>query len=180
MIDDLQPILNRLPARASVSLALASAARALKALQRNSAVYSAAKTALKDAWQWEVEQNISASQLYKHIYPLLLFEHTIDKDSAQLSALFSTVSAMYYVTWIADGYERLEPNSQSPLLPNDIAEISADTLSECLAFASQTVEDQPSETNWQVNAIHKLIANDEVDTAESLKTPIFTEFFEDI
>ena len=180
MVDYIQPISNCLAVRARVALTLASAIRTLKVLQNVKTIHNAAKVALEDAWQWEIEQKISASQLYQHIHPLLLYESELDKDSPQLSALFSTISAMYYTTWLADGCERLLPNGKRPLLPNDIAEISEDSLSESLAFATQAAKDKNSEIAWQLSAIEKLISNYKVNFPESLGVPISLQFFEDL
>ena len=182
----LQQKLARLPVNARVALALACAKRTLDAFAERfdvlMEVYNRCKAALDDGWAWETTRGVDAPTLYEHIHPLLACEHRygLAQEPRVLAALFAVVSALYFTTWQAEGYDFLQSRIPPPSLPNDIAEVTDDTVSECMAYAVQATAHQEEEQRWQQAALARLLSDYETDDPEGWGKAVEAAYFERI
>ncbi len=170
----------RLPIRARVGLALASAEHVLPFLTGDPQIFEGARSALVDGWRWSRDETIPAQVLYDHIYPLMEFEHEIEPPDVERkeNALFSTITAMYYVTWQAARREEQEEGvDQYTPLPNDIAEIGEEDVIDCLAYAAQAANQPDSEVRWQQRILHNLLNDFETDDSEILGEVVPSHYF---
>jgi hypothetical protein len=139
-----------------------------------------AQQALRAAWGWEFGEPVSSRELYEYIHPLLAFESGLATNRKQLDALLSVVSAIYYVTWKADGLERrARVASRDKNLPNDVAEVDEDTVAQSLDYAARSAGDE-SEARWQQEAINKLHADFAVEDMNELGERVSPEYFRGI
>lgn len=119
-----------------VAVALDAATRVLPVLNRHKYVLDLAVPSLTAARQWLTGEPMPARRLYGHIHPLMERMSEDELTGRELSAATAVVYALFYVTWHARQIE----GPIGPALPNDICEVSEDTLTECLKCANSATE----------------------------------------
>lgn len=164
-----QEQLDRLPGNAQVAFGLACAERSLDVFAEQPeadvlatmAVYNRCKDALRDAWTWETARGVAPHALYRHLPPLLACEnqYRLDQKPRLRDALFAVVSALYFTTWKAEGYASRHDSTPAPPLPNDIADVTDDTLAECAAYAAGAAMNADAERRWQQAALQHLLGD---------------------
>lgn len=179
--------LEQLPVNAQVALALACAERALDAFAEQAAddmletmeVYDRCKAALRDGWAWETERSTTVYQLYAHLEPLLVCEYryNLTQRPRLRDALFSVISAMYFTTWKAEGYAYNHGLLQEPL-PNDIADVTMESLTRCMDYAVRASVAPGAERNWQTTVIDRLVEEFTTSETSIWGNPVYPEYFD--
>ena len=180
--EELRAKLERLTGNARVALGLACASRALKAFEGGAApdIYERGREALRDAWAWETERGVTPRRLYEHIQPLLAFERRpeVSAEPRRLKALFSVISALYFTTRAADGYAFQREGEPAEPLPNDIAEVSLQTLVECMDYAARADADEEAGRRWQQAALERLLGAHAAGSPGDWGEAVGPEYFE--
>jgi len=146
--------LMQLPIRTRVAIALGSAERVLHLLPgaETQRLKMISRQALHEAWEWTGGKETSARSIYDQIYPLTLCIEEYDLQGSEKSALAAIVYALYYAAWHATIQEQCA-NSKARLLPNDINEVSEETLVECMDHVAQAVR---NEVAWQEQVVRRM------------------------
>jgi hypothetical protein len=166
--------LIHIPILARVALTLACAQRAAIVLSEKSAIHALAICALKDAWTWEIRNNVPAKRLYDYIHSLFALEHLLEGQVRSKSGLFSLISAIYYTTWHA---VKLQSSDADPF-PNDMTEVDDDYVLKCLEYSAQAATDPLQETHWQDEILDRLFTDFKVNDPNILGLPVLPDYFE--
>lgn len=181
--DDLRAQLERLTGNARVALGLACAARASEAFGGGAAprdISGRVEEALRDAWAWEAGRAVTPRRLYEHVHPLLAFERRpeVSAEPRRLDALFAVVSALYFATRAADGWAFQRDGEPAEPLPNDIAEVSLQTLVECMDYAARAADDEEAERRRQRVALGRLLREHAAGSPGEWGEAVAPEYFE--
>ena len=180
--ESIQEVLGSLAIRPRVALGLASAEHVVGVLKDKHEILRLARVALGVGWRWEMAESVTKRDLYDHIFPLHDSgpKYSLVQHAQQQAALFSVISAMYYVTWQSAKFEERGESSvgRSPL-PNDISEVSEDDLVECLEYSSQAVPEMKKEVQWQRHALNRLLTDFRTDDSSVLGMIVPKEYFHD-
>ena len=122
-----------MPIRDRVAVALNAAERVMPVLALQPYTAKLLGPALADARRWQRGGAVPAGRLYGHIHPLREAAEDDELAGRELAACCAVVYALYYATWQA----RREEGPVGRPLPNDICDITEDTLGECLAYAAR-------------------------------------------
>lgn len=120
-----------------VGLALDAVDRVVTILSRQRYVLELAVPALADARRWRLGEPIAARQIYDHVHPLMNRMTEDGLAGRELAAATAVVYALFYTAWHARQIE----GPVGPPLPNDICEVSEETLKECLGYAEQAIRE---------------------------------------
>lgn len=165
---------NTVPIRPRVAFVLAIAERVIAALAENVVAFNTVQKALADGWRWEQAEDVRAAQLYEdHVEALALQDSLISDDKAS-AAICAATSAFYYLMWHAFLQDLNRGMVSVGMIPNDIADVSENTMNYVCEFAAQT---SMCDRSWITALADRLSADYRTPSPEELGPVVPREYF---
>jgi hypothetical protein len=161
---------RKISIRPRVAFALAVAERVLPTLVHSKDAFDTAVKTLSDGWRWEEGRSISAEDLYRSNVEGLAVQGSLTSDPA----LGATISAYYYLMWHAFQQDIRESKLPAGKVPNDIAEVSEEVLTEVCEYAAKTPH---FDKTWMASTVSRLIEDFSSDTPDDLGPSVMRKYF---
>jgi len=168
---EIQRLAAFLPVRARVALALGIADSVLPAIRDGDSLKTA-KKALDDAWKWENGKDVTARDVYAHIEPVTVAA-TRSNNEREKAALCAIGSAIYYVAWHAFSSELKQKKKIS--VPNDMADVTEETVNEILEYASRTREVEMNQSSMVERLLTDFRTHDPNEMGKSIERQYFKD-----
>jgi len=153
MREDLLPMLELLPIRIRVGMVLAICEKVLPVLAENETAFSACRAALNDGWKWAKGDSISAIEIYNHMETLGDCETSASREQ-EINSICAVELTIQYVSWHAFKIELKGVAPQSRPVPNDMADVTENYLSQIIDFAGKADESVPGWVRALLNGNH--------------------------